>query len=596
MEAEPFIYGVHAPNGLVATALAPYSPNTYQVPAAVNRPIFIEPNPRLAASSSVAMTSAGQQLWIVVSDSDPTYAGAVVFMSTDGGNSYNSMGNVIDSAVTGVTTADWPAAADQDTTNDLPLDLTESLGTLASYQVADEDAFTYPCWVNGGSSPPAAPTLSQVVSGALAATTYFVKVTYTNALGESLPSDESSLAVLINNVLVVTSPSAATGMTGYNVYASTATGTETKQAGPINLGTNWQEPNTGLVAGAALPLIDSSATIPYELMTYAVATLTATNKYTLKATGGNHLRRAVFGCPVAMQGVLHPNGARWAFLNPGGSGIFKMNMDPKWVGKTLFFKFQAFNQFYAGAQDPASLTVYSYTPAGVAQGSNPNNFNYTITGGALTQPAPTTIHMAQATANFPSNTANYNARDFTIAAPTNPTTYYVTIYDPSSLGDTGTMTNLTAQCQTSNALVGAAGYVYIGSIVAISGGGGTTTGGGGQPAAPINPYDVVFSLPGAPGLATFLIVNFSRTVKFQANFAGSTGRVLTNPTATATFTLLKNGVSTGTVVVSTGGVVTFTSTGGNPVTFNSGDYLEITTPSPVDATLNDFEMTLSGTR
>jgi hypothetical protein len=40
---------------------------------------------------------------------------------------------------------------------------------------------------------------------------------------------------------------------------------------------------------------------------------------------------------------------------------------------------------------------------------------------------------------------------------------------------------LDAQCQTSNALVGVPGYVYIGSIVALSGGSGFITVPGGWP-------------------------------------------------------------------------------------------------------------------
>ena len=48
---------------------------------------------------------------------------------------------------------------------------------------------------------PAAPTLGSAAGGALAATTYFVKVALITAAGESLPSAESSLAVLANNLL-----------------------------------------------------------------------------------------------------------------------------------------------------------------------------------------------------------------------------------------------------------------------------------------------------------------------------------------------------------------------------------------------------------
>ncbi len=101
---------------------------------------------------------------------------------------------------------------------------------------------------------PAAPTLSAVVSGALAATTYYVKVTYVTPYGETLASAEASLAVAANSVLSVASPPAYPGATGWNVYVSTATGTETKQNSVVGtIGTPWQEPTTGLIAGSAVP-------------------------------------------------------------------------------------------------------------------------------------------------------------------------------------------------------------------------------------------------------------------------------------------------------------------------------------------------------
>lgn len=111
------------------------------------------------------------------------------------------------------------------------------------------------------------------------------------------------------------------------------------------------------------------------------------------------------------------------------------------------------------------------------------------------------------------------------------------------------------------------------------------------------PYDVVCSLPGLPGVgAVILLLTFTRTVVFPGNFSGSAGTVGTNPTSTATYTVKKNGSSIGTVVVSTGGSVTFTTTSGATETFNSGDRMVITAPSPQDATLADVAVTLTGTR
>ena len=103
-------------------------------------------------------------------------------------------------------------------------------------------------------TPPAAPTLSSVAGGTLAATTYYVKITYVNAAGETLPSAESSLAVAADYVLSVASPAATSGASGWNVFVSTSSGTETLQnSSPIAIGTAWQEPTTGLISGSALP-------------------------------------------------------------------------------------------------------------------------------------------------------------------------------------------------------------------------------------------------------------------------------------------------------------------------------------------------------
>lgn len=113
---------------------------------------------------------------------------------------------------------------------------------------------------------PAVPVLTQQAAGALAATTYFVKITWQYASGESLIGAEANFAASINNVLVVTPPAnppiGANGVqaaTGYNVYVSNTagggSGAETKQASNIPLGTQWIEPTAGLVGGVTPPTI-----------------------------------------------------------------------------------------------------------------------------------------------------------------------------------------------------------------------------------------------------------------------------------------------------------------------------------------------------
>lgn len=259
-EAEPFIYGMSAPQTLSVTNTTPYSPNPGISAGDVNAPVIFEPVIRLYGAQNQS------ELWLVVSSPSTDYGGCQVMISTDGGSSYNSAGDpMIGNGITGVTVGTWAAAASPDTTNDLAVDLTESLGVLSSYQTADEDNFVYPCYVEGTSSP-----------------------------------------------------------------------------------------------------------IPYELMTYAVATLTAANKYTLKATGtGHHLNRGVFGAPTLGTGASHAGGSRFALLSPDGVGILKLQMDPLWVGKTLYFKFLSFNTFGSAVQQLADVSPYTYTPSGGSGSVNP---------------------------------------------------------------------------------------------------------------------------------------------------------------------------------------------------------------------------------
>lgn len=329
--ASPFVYGMNAPTVFTTDQPVPFQPNPTGDAGDVNTPIFFEPVPQL-----IALQNQGQ-LWVVVSSNNPNYGGCQVYISTDGGGSYNAIGNpLVGSATTGVTTADWPASSDPDTTNNLPLDLTESNGSLLSYSFAQEENFVYPCYVSGG--------------------------------GQS---------------------------------------------------------------------------IPYELMTYEIATLTAANHYTLMATGsGNQLRRGVFGAPESGVGVDHPSGSRFAFLDPSGQGILKINLQPTWVvpqtGRiplhayllgdeivtennspanpdqlqkvttagtsssnpdpvfsgtlggtttdgtvvwtnqgyapgTLFFKIVSFNTFGGSPQSLSDVAVYTYTPIGTS-GSGPQLF------------------------------------------------------------------------------------------------------------------------------------------------------------------------------------------------------------------------------
>jgi hypothetical protein len=303
--AEPFVYGMCAPSLLTATNPNPTPSNTQQSAGNANPPVIFEPTPGLYPSAS------GDQIWVAVSSNNPNFGGAQVFVSTDGGASYNPApggadGNsniVTGSAVTGELTADWPAANDPDSTNDLAVDLTESNGIIESQSTVVENNLETPCYVEG-----------------------------------------SAILIQQGGVTVAAGDPAAVEAGGDLVGL----------LGTLEVG--------GTAVAAA-----GGGGFGYELMTYAVATLTGTNKYTLKATGaGNFLRRSIFDAPSSSGvGIDHPTGMRFAVVGPSQVGILKMTMPPAYIGQALYFKICTFNTFGSALQSLGDVSPYIYVPTGV---------------------------------------------------------------------------------------------------------------------------------------------------------------------------------------------------------------------------------------
>lgn len=107
---------------------------------------------------------------------------------------------------------------------------------------------------------PQPPGCTYVAAGSLASRIYYVRLTYLDSVGgESTTNQSTRTWVPANNVLKVRSPEpilqvADSGITynRYRVYVGTADGSETLQA-TVNIGTDWIEPTSGLVVGAAWP-------------------------------------------------------------------------------------------------------------------------------------------------------------------------------------------------------------------------------------------------------------------------------------------------------------------------------------------------------
>ena len=89
-------------------------------------------------------------------------------------------------------------------------------------------------------------------------------------------------------------------------------------------------------------------------------------------------------------------------------------------------------------------------------------------------------------------------------------------------------------------------------------------------------------------------VNVVDAFALPQNFVGSRFHVDTNPAATWTFVVKKSGVEVGTLSVSTGGIVTGSSSG--ITSFTDGDILTVVSPSVVDSTGAGLSGTFKGTR
>ena len=303
--AEPFVYGMCAPTLLAATSPSPTPANPQQSAGNANPPVIFEPTPGLYPGAS------GNQLWVVVSSNDPNYGGAQIFVSTDGGSSYNPApggadGNsniVTGSAVTGELTADWPAANDPDSTNNLEVDLTESNGILQSSSAVVENNFEVPCYVEA----------------------------------DGIEVEAGGAGIATGDPLLV-------------------------EAGGVPVAT------LGTVEAGGTPIAAGGGDgFGYELMTYAVATLTAANKYTLAATGaGNFLRRSILDAPSSSGvGVDHALGRRFAVVGPSAQGILKMALPTQYIGQAIYFKICTFNTFGAALQSQGDVQPYIYVPTGV---------------------------------------------------------------------------------------------------------------------------------------------------------------------------------------------------------------------------------------
>lgn len=108
-------------------------------------------------------------------------------------------------------------------------------------------------------------------------------------------------------------------------------------------------------------------------------------------------------------------------------------------------------------------------------------------------------------------------------------------------------------------------------------------------------YDTRFGFVSAPTSSQIIdTVMVVRDIEFPADLAGSLGIVGTNPTASFDMSLKDDGVTIGTITVSTSGAFTFATSGGTAKTVSAGSVLTLTAPASVDATIANLSMTIAG--
>ena len=116
---------------------------------------------------------------------------------------------------------------------------------------------------------PAMPALSAAPGGgSLPTGTVYVRITYVTAYGETTASPEASIAVTgPTGQVTVPSPSQPGAVTGWNVYAASATGAEVLQtATPVAIGTAYAI--NSLATGGATPPSASTANSPWVTWAY----------------------------------------------------------------------------------------------------------------------------------------------------------------------------------------------------------------------------------------------------------------------------------------------------------------------------------------
>jgi hypothetical protein len=133
IKAEDFPWSCSAPTLYAKQVGTATSSGFFVDPGVVNTPMFV-PLP-------TSITQGNPYVLGIALSGGPNWGGAAVFVSTDGGNSYQQAGITTGPSNMGVTTAILPAHSDPDSTNTLSVATAMSYGALDSYSQVQADAF-----------------------------------------------------------------------------------------------------------------------------------------------------------------------------------------------------------------------------------------------------------------------------------------------------------------------------------------------------------------------------------------------------------------------------------------------------------------------
>jgi hypothetical protein len=154
LSCERFMYGMSAPSAPSVSSVIPNPPPAQNATAgSVNTPYFFEPTTALAAALGM---SPNNGLCIAVSCDSDNYGGCQVYVSTDGGSSYQQLGAIVLNPTMGILTAEYPLHANPDTMNTLSVDLSESNGELQSFTSSQQNQLNSIALLDGGGTGSAA--------------------------------------------------------------------------------------------------------------------------------------------------------------------------------------------------------------------------------------------------------------------------------------------------------------------------------------------------------------------------------------------------------------------------------------------------------